>query len=107
MSYCRFRNTAGDLRDCLEGLRDLFGGESLSRDELHAAKRLVGFCLEVVTKVAEQGGVDFVESFDNGSLEQRLEDAIEEMQAEAKDDEAMKSVQLHGYLQFGCGDWPR
>jgi len=89
MSYCRFQNTAGDLQDCLHGLRDMIEGESLSRDELEAAKRLVGLCLEVVTDVSDAGGVDFMESFDNGSIGQRLEDAIDEMQEEAEGMEAL------------------
>ena len=37
MSYCRFQNTVGDFRDCLEAISDR---EELSGDEKHSAKRL-------------------------------------------------------------------
>ena len=37
MSYCRFQNTACDLRDCLEALE---GRADLSRDECDAAQSM-------------------------------------------------------------------
>ena len=43
MSYCRFQNTSGDLRDCLEAMQELINnngvdehGERLSQKELSA-----------------------------------------------------------------------
>ena len=37
MSYCRFQNTVGDLRDCAEHIHD----DDLSEDEQRARKRLI------------------------------------------------------------------
>jgi hypothetical protein len=51
MSYCRFQNTAGDLADCLEALREGVYAEGdqepLSDDELRAAKRLLQLCQDI------------------------------------------------------------
>lgn len=56
MSYCRFRNTAADLDDCKDALERLLAGEvdedgdkeSLSREELRAAKSLVKTCQDII-----------------------------------------------------------
>lgn len=40
MSYCRFRNTLADLRDCLSALREEGFGGIESRDERAAADQL-------------------------------------------------------------------
>lgn len=47
MSYCRFRNTLSDLRDCLWTITDA-GFESLSSEELRAARDLYEVCQEFV-----------------------------------------------------------
>jgi hypothetical protein len=59
MSYCRFRNTLSDLRDCLDALDALVSCDvtedadpSLSDDELEAAKALVALCAHITTRVA-------------------------------------------------------
>ena len=45
MSYCRFENTLGDLRDCAQNL----GAEKpLSVDEARARKFLVRICAEIL-----------------------------------------------------------
>ena len=48
MSYCRFRNTLDDLRDCLQALED---EKELSKEEADSAKRMfkefLGFCKDV------------------------------------------------------------
>ncbi len=48
MSYCRFSNTIGDLRDCVEAAEDFDTAEalfaSLSEEEAKAAKRLLKLC---------------------------------------------------------------
>lgn len=46
MSYCRFQNTLGDLRDCYEseGMDD---PEVLSDEERKARERLVALCVEI------------------------------------------------------------
>lgn len=55
MSYCRFQNTEGDLRDCLEGLEDVDGDlDGLSPEEKRAAKRLIKLC----QRIAESYGDD-------------------------------------------------
>ena len=43
MSYCRFQNTLGDLRDCYENL-----GDDLGPDEDEARDRLVKLCRKIV-----------------------------------------------------------
>ena len=44
MSYCRFRNTLGDLRDCYDNLDD----NDLSEEEAKARRRLVKVCQSIV-----------------------------------------------------------
>lgn len=48
MSYCRFRNTCGDLSDCEEHM----GDDDLSREEEYARKALIRLCIDI----AEQWG---------------------------------------------------
>ena len=43
MSYCRFQNTYRDLQDCLYALNDN-GPDTLSDDELDAARRMMQLC---------------------------------------------------------------
>jgi hypothetical protein len=49
MSYCRFRNTLSDLRDCQEALVDLAcdGEDSLSDEEKRAKDSLIALCHEI------------------------------------------------------------
>ena len=49
MSYCRFQNTLGDLRDCYEALQH---GDKLSKDELRARNELVRLCAEITEEFA-------------------------------------------------------
>ena len=42
MSYCRFRNTLQDLRDCYYNMEDLLSGE-----EFHAREALVELCKSI------------------------------------------------------------
>lgn len=46
MSYCRFQNTLGDLRDCQEAL-DYGEAENLSEEEEKAKDRLIEICSEI------------------------------------------------------------
>lgn len=48
MSYCRFQNTKGDLRDCVDNFWNIH-----SEDEARARKRLVQLAKEIV-ELAEQ-----------------------------------------------------
>lgn len=47
MSYCRFQNTLGDLRDCVDALDQINGLDELSTEEAEAARRLIKLCREV------------------------------------------------------------
>ena len=46
MSYCRFQNTAQDLRDCVNALEDAFDYDDLdlSNDETYAMQRMRNLC---------------------------------------------------------------
>ena len=49
MSYCRFRNTLGDLRDCVSALDTVStGDELLSYEEARAAKAMLQVCQEYI-----------------------------------------------------------
>jgi hypothetical protein len=43
MSYCRFQNTVGDLRDCSEAMED----PELSAEEKAARIRLIKICVAI------------------------------------------------------------
>lgn len=45
MSYCRFRNTLTDLRDCEEHLDDRT--DDMDEDELVARQRLINTCVRI------------------------------------------------------------
>ena len=48
MSYCKFRNTLPDLRDCADALCDSDGDLSdLSEEEQNAARALIRLCREI------------------------------------------------------------
>lgn len=61
MSYCRFRNTLSDLRDCRDAMCRLVDGveEPLSRDEATAAAQLAELCRDIVTEVCEAADLDY------------------------------------------------
>jgi hypothetical protein len=48
MSYCQFRNTLGDLRDCYEDMDH----EDISPEEEDARRRLVNLCLRIADDFA-------------------------------------------------------
>lgn len=50
MSYCRFQNTAPDLKDCVDAWDD-----DLSLDELRAKRRVLRLAVEIF----EMSGIDF------------------------------------------------
>lgn len=57
MSYCRFRNTLQDLRDCKEALTDMTGNDTmdtLSSEEYAAMKALVKMAEEIKDEFGEQ-----------------------------------------------------
>jgi len=46
MTYCRFRNTLTDLRDCEQALSD--GGlDALDEEERRAAEKLIKLCARI------------------------------------------------------------
>lgn len=57
MSYCRFENTYGDLKDCLEALSDAGGVNELEKDagqyEKKYVRKLVDLCKEIVDDFGE------------------------------------------------------
>ncbi len=58
LSDCRFRRIVTDLSDCEDAIDELFNGvtddgQPLSDDELRAARRLIGSCISIVTRVGD------------------------------------------------------
>jgi len=43
MSYCRFQNTLGDLKDCYENI----DRNDMSNEELQARLRLIKLCVDI------------------------------------------------------------
>ncbi len=52
MSYCRFENTIGDLRDCREAIEN---GNPLSEREAKFAKKMVQECKDFLKAVKDCG----------------------------------------------------
>ena len=68
MSYCRFRNTSGDLEDCLYAIQEAIdGGYGISEEERSAGKRMfrrfLSFCQDA----------DIIEGYDGEALEELFE----------------------------------
>jgi hypothetical protein len=51
MSYCRFRNTLEDLRDCLSNIYDT---EDLSKEETQARHYLIKVCADILDSVGDE-----------------------------------------------------
>jgi len=90
MSYCRFENTAGDLRDCQMALERLLrneeeeegDGRALSRRELDGAKQVVQLCQAILELVAEKAD-EPIEDVSELDIEMVLDEA--NVEAEKKD----------------------
>lgn len=54
MSYCRFRNTKNDLRDCLNALTD----NDLSREEHRARAILVELCHDIAEQLTKEEALE-------------------------------------------------
>ena len=70
MSYCRFQNTSSDFFDCVDYLEDRRYGdsESLSDDELRAAKRMTNDVLKFLELLSDSTNMcldEFVEKCSN------------------------------------------
>jgi hypothetical protein len=50
MSYCRFENTAADLRDCLENMDDC----DLSESEKRARKRIIKMAKQITDDYGDE-----------------------------------------------------
>ena len=48
MSYCRFENTANDLKDCVYALNDIASQEDLSHYEIRGLKDLLEHARDIV-----------------------------------------------------------
>lgn len=58
MSYCRFQNTASDLRDCLDHIDD-----EVSTDEGMARRRMIRTCVEILESLGFT--IDSQEAFED------------------------------------------
>lgn len=102
MSYCRFRNTRGDLAACRDALEQLMSCDvsenesvSLGEDELDAAKELVALCAEVVLRVVEDGpasardGVHLLHEMSRrgGAARAQMEAQLDQANADAQAEE--------------------
>jgi hypothetical protein len=54
MSYCRFRNTANDLYDCMKHIGDDLHNEN----EKKARKELINLCQEILDEAEDCGLMD-------------------------------------------------
>ena len=75
MSYCRFRNTLVDLRDCFGALEDMTSDDPvkpLSREEAAAAGQLATTCLDILRLLCEISGEDLDDDLDPAELVRRL-----------------------------------
>lgn len=76
MSYCRFRNTLSDLRDCRENLE----GKIDDRDEARARLELLRECLNIL---------DIIGVGDIDTAEERIAEFVEMEQEEDEDEGEM------------------
>jgi len=58
MSYCRFRNTLPDLRDCYEAMGDKSPDEMDNFDEQLARWHLVRLCQSIVADYGEEADAE-------------------------------------------------
>lgn len=54
MSYCRFENTYGDLKDCLEALRKAGSAEELISNANEYEKRYIKKLIALCADIAEE-----------------------------------------------------
>lgn len=72
MSYCRFRNTLEDLKDCKNAL---YNSDISSDEEAYAAKRLIEICKEIADNYEPEDAYDMIndeEDFDESLNEGKL-----------------------------------
>jgi len=106
MSYCRFENTDRDLGDCADALERLVHmtgdedsdeglAEALSVRELAAAKSLIKRCIDVVTLIAEDAGIDVDSDEFEGAIDATL-DEINDNAQEERDRELARRNAVEG-----------
>jgi hypothetical protein len=98
MSYCRFENTLGDLRDCHEQLKAMDGGDefdAIPSHNTHERSARVRFCLEVLEAAQTIRDGLGLEPDDDGEVSRA---AIEEWIAkcEARDEELRRNHEDEG-----------
>lgn len=72
MSYCRFRNTKEDLRDCFDFIREADKNDELSKDELNACFWMFS---DIIEFLQDFGIIDDYET----DVDERLEDFFSEL----------------------------
>ena len=77
MSYCRFENTASDLRDCEEHLLDKLDSEH----EIPARRALVDTCIRIVEQL---GLVVEVDADPDGSVDDQITEELEKIEKSGK-----------------------
>ena len=66
MSYCRFRNTLADLRDCYDNMNDIdLSEESDGNDEIAARQRLIDLCCDIALAYGDEIGRELQEVDDD------------------------------------------
>lgn len=68
MSYCKFRNTLEDLKDCIETIND----PSDIEEEEAARKKLIATCRKIASEAEEDGGVKT--ELTKGDIQKYVED---------------------------------
>lgn len=61
MSYCRFRNTLGDLDDCWDHLEEDM--DDLSDEEKMARKTLIKVCCNIAADYGNEVGIHLFDAF--------------------------------------------
>lgn len=89
MSYCRFENTDRDLADCQTALEAFLEtrSETLSLEEVEAAKSLVARCFNIVVLMSEVygNGIDVFDEFE--ALQEAVDQIIDDAQEALADTE--------------------
>ena len=81
MSYCRFRNTAGDLNDCLNALDPYENEYEISAEEVRAGVRMfenfLDYCADIGI-IEEYDRADIAKHFDetNAAIRENKEEAV-------------------------------
>jgi len=91
MSYCRFENTLGDLRDCKEQLEMLLVGDAdtgamSSPQERRARIQLIVECYELV-ELFKDAGIDGDELDLQRTIERVVQQSEEACEADSEGDE--------------------